>query len=263
MKAHGTYTNNFVNIVENHPLFLMAKHNRMKLMAHPLCQSLATKKFHRFGCCMFYMCFLIYAIFLGFFTTFALRIEQPHYYYNKTNIPFDSNYCENVSRKIQEWRSDDFFDMKNGLDNFLKVALYVFLCFIFTKNLYTFCGLFQIRGIKLFNNFLEMGTIFLCFLFIWDSNYQKEIKMRCPTQWQYGAFGMFLGYFTLLYYIQYIPIIGIYFIMLKIIIMRFLLFLPVLTCLIIGFGISFYRLFKDQIIFDNFAACTLSQIGNI
>jgi hypothetical protein len=263
MKTHGTYTHNFQNIVENHPLFLMAKHNRMQLMAHPLCQSLATKKFHRFGCCMFYTCFLIYAVFLGFFTTFALRIEQPQYYYNKTNITFDSNFCKNVSLKIQKWRSNDFFDMKTDFDNYLKETLYGLLSFLLMKNLYTICGLFKIRGIKLFNNVLEIGTVFLCSLFIWDYDYQKEIKMRCPTQWQYGAFGLFLGYFSLLYYIQYIPIIGIYFIMLKIIMMQFLLFLPVLTCLIIGFGISFYMLFEYETIFDNFTARTLSEMGNV
>ncbi|CAF0781095.1 unnamed protein product [Adineta steineri] len=81
------------------------------------------------------------------------------------------------------------------------------------------------------SNGTQMCTsIFIC---LYDDN-----------QWQIGAFGLYLAWATLLSYLRFIPIFGVYVIMLK-----FLWFAPVLAILICSFSfaftksISFFQLF--------------------
>lgn len=238
----------------------MAKHNQMELIAHPLSQKLANEIFYKCGFWMFSSFFLIYSVFLVLFTFIAIRIDNPLVYYNATHIDYDNGLCENVLRAIQNI-SLHGWGMKTSTDHYMKCIFNSFAILLIIKNLCMTIGFVQIDKTKLFTIILELGSIVLGFLFINDYDNQKNILMRCPTQWQYGTFGIFLGYIGLLYYIQYIPIIGIYFIMLKIIIVRFILFLPVLICLIVGFAIAFYMLFPNQLWFNNFGSRALSQIG--
>ncbi|CAF1134369.1 unnamed protein product [Adineta steineri] len=228
-------------------------------MAHPLSQGLAKNKFHKFGLWIFSIFFLIYSIFIGLFTTFAIRIKQPQHYYSITNITFDNDLCEDVLKALEKNSPDDSI-MKESWDHTLRCGLYVFLILLLAKHVWIFWSFVKISITKPFVFIFEYGAIVLCFLFISDHEYQRSVKMRCPVQWQLGAFGLFIGYLGLLYYIQYIPIIGIYVIMLKIIIVRFIFFLPVLTCLSIGFGLAFYMLLQYNESFDSFASRALSQM---
>ncbi|CAF0938935.1 unnamed protein product [Adineta steineri] len=209
------------------------------------------------------MAFLVlekfYSIFIGLFTAFAVRIEHPQHYYSITNINFTNKLCANVSNAIKKQSPDDS-GMKGLWDYLLKYSLYGFLILLLAKHVWIFWSFVKISITKPFVFIFEYGAILLCFLFISDHDYQENFKMRCPVQWQLGAFGLFIGYLGLLYYIQYIPIIGIYVIMLKIIIVRFIFFLPVLTCLSIGFGLAFYMLLQYSDKFDSFAPRVLSQM---
>lgn len=239
----------------------MAKHNRMKLMAHPLSQSLAKDIFDTCGFWMFSLFFFLYSVFIGFFTVIAVRIRHPQEYYYETNITFNSSLCENVSRAIE--KTPNSSGIKTSVDYDLRFGFNLFLILILIKNVWIIAAFIRIYFSKSFTFFFEIGSILLSYFFLRDYEYQKHVTMRCPTQWQYGAFGLFVGYLGLLYYIQYIPIIGIYVIMLKIIVIRFIFFLPVLTCLLIGFGIAFYMLFQYQDEFNNFGTRALSQMGNV
>ena len=147
------------------------------------------------------------------------------------------------------------------MDRILEYFLWLALILLGLKNLWISVGFSQIYLPKIFPFVFEIGSVVLSFFFVLDYDYQANVTVRCPTQWQYGAFGLFIGYLGLLYYIQYIPIIGVYVIMLKIVLIQFIFFIPVLACLIIGFGISFYMLFQYHPSFNDFQTRALSQIG--
>ncbi|CAF0743503.1 unnamed protein product [Adineta steineri] len=83
------------------------------------------------------------------------------------------------------------------------------------------------------SNGTQMCTsIFIC---LYDDN-----------QWQTGAFGVYLAWATLLSYLRFIPIFGVYVIMLK-----FLWFAPVLAILICPFSFAFTK----SISFFNYSIC--------
>ena len=91
----------------------------------------------------------------------------------------------------------------------------------------------------------EIALLVFSFYFIFDYDFQSKVTMRCPIQWQLGACGLFLGYVALFYYIQYIPMIGTYVIMMRVITRRFLLFLPVFLVFIVAFGLTLHMLFQN------------------
>jgi hypothetical protein len=238
----------------------MAKHNRTQLMAHPLSQSLAKKKFYRCGCEMFSLFFSVYFTFIAIFTIIAARMTHPQKYYNHLNFTFNNELCENVLRDIDNGPPGGS-GMKKPVDDMLKLVLYILIILLLVKNLWIICGFIQVHWTKIFTFLLETGATCLSFAFIWDNEYQKNVTMRCPTQWQYGAFGLLIGYLGLLYYIQYIPFIGIYVIMLKLLFIRLIFFVPVFMCLIFGFGIAFHMLLQYEDAFDPFLSHALSKIG--
>ncbi len=229
-------------------------------MAHPLSKSLSDKKFYKYGCLMFSTFFFLYSVFIVVFTITAARITHPQKYYNDFGFTFDNGSCENVSRLIGN-RSVGSPGMKGSVDDGLKTTLWILIILLWLKNSWIIIGFIQVHLTKIFTFLLELIAILLSLAFIWDAEYQEKITMRCPIQWQCGAFGLFVGYLGLLYYIQYIPFIGMYVMMLKITIIRFMFFLPVLICLIFGFGIAFYMLFQYNGKFDIFPSHALSEIG--
>ncbi|CAF1381775.1 unnamed protein product [Adineta ricciae] len=236
-KEADAYTSNYKTIVENHPLFLMALHNKMKLMADPLSRSLADIKYKKFGRWIFWASFILYIAFISLFTILAERIDHPQQYYAETNTTFDTK-----SYRLY------------------KINLYWIIAILLVKNLWIIAGFLWIYPKKILIFTFEIGALVLSIIFIFDAHYQEGVLMRCPTQWQYGVFGLFIGYLGLLYYIQYIHLIGIYAIMVKIIIVQFTFFLPVLSCFIVGFGIAFHMLFKYKEAFNNFSIRTLTEM---
>ena len=231
----------------------MAEHDRYKLMSHPLSKSLVYRKFFRFGFTFFLTSFLLYAAFLGLYTTTVLRTDHPQMYYNLTNITFDENLCRNVTAALNTTT------LKTTADTRLKITLYVFIALNAIKNLTAILLYLRTAPKKLFTFILEITSLILSCYFNFDASYQEQYTMRCPIQWQIGAVGLFFSYVALFYYIQYIPIFGIYVLMMRKILIRFLLFLPVLMVLICGFALSFYMIFQNFDAFGN-VGISLSKI---
>jgi hypothetical protein len=239
------YTIDYKTLVMNHPLFLMAVYDRYKLMAHPLSKSLVEKKFYGLSIILFMISFGLYATFLGIYTTIVLRTQHPQKYYNITGFDFDSNLCRNVTEAL----GNSNIALKGTPDIVFKNTMYVFFALIVLKNVWAIIGYIRVSSTKMFTFILEIISLGFNFYFIFDYDYQKKVTMRCPIQWQIGACGLFLGYIALFYYIQYIPIFGIYVIMMRQICIRFLLFLPILMILICAFALTLYMIFQN---FDPF-----------
>jgi hypothetical protein len=99
--------------------------------------------------------------------------------------------------------------------------------------------------------YIETATIIFSFISLYDDNrWQSELRFRCPIQWQIGAFGVFLAWATLLSYLRFIPIFGVYVVMLEVIMLKFLWFAPVLIVLICSFSSAFYMLLQNQPVFS-------------
>ena len=239
MNENEPYTLNIKTLVMNHPLFLMAKHDRYELMAHPLSRSLLYHKFFPWSMILFIIAALFYLTYLVLFTTIAMRTEHPQYYYNLTNFTFDSSLCRNVSAAL------DNTALKQEADRILRIVMYILFAFLALKNIWAIVIYILIDWRKVPRFFVEIVALVFSLYFIFDYDFQSEVTMRCPTQWQIGACGLFLGYFALLDYIRYIPTIGTYVIMMRVITIRFLFFLPVFLVFIVAFGLTFYMLFQN------------------
>ncbi len=225
-------------------------------MEHPLCRNLLNKKFLRFGFCIFFIFFLVYTAFVGIFTTIILRTKHPEYYYNITNIDFEDSLCANVCRVIANGTiSSDA--IKQTVDYWFVYVMYPLMIVILGNNIWILFSLPRFELVKIFLLFFQINAVVLSFYFIFDYDYQKKVLIRCPIQWQIGALGIFSSYIGIWYYLQYIPIIGVYAVMMTAIYIRFILFLPAILVLVSGFALCFHMIFQN---FDQFRLPILSLL---
>jgi hypothetical protein len=214
-------------------------------MGHPLSTSLINSKFFRFGFFLFILSFLFYSTFLGIYTAIVFRTQHPQFYYNLTDFAFEQNLCQNVTQALGNT------SLKATTDTRLKIGMYCFFTINVFKNLFAIILHLGTNPKKIPTYILEISSLILSYYFNFDDQYQKPFTMRCPLQWEIGAAGLFVGYTALFYYIQYIPIFGIYVLMIRTILIRFLLFLPVLMVLVCAFALSFFMIFQNFDAFGN------------
>ena len=141
--------------------------------------------------------------------------------------------------------------IKTTTDYILKHAMYVVVWSLVFKNMFTIIEILQINFVETLRYWLETVAVLLSFIFIHDRSYQMHLTFRCPLQWEYGAFALLLSWLTLLGYIQFIPIVGLYVTMLLVIMNKFLRFAPILLILISGFAFTFHMLFQNFEPFQN------------
>jgi hypothetical protein len=237
----------------NHPLFLMASCEAADLMSHRLSSRLVSEKFQKFGIFMFVLFILFYAVFLALFTTIVLRTSHPQMYYNLTNFDdFNDALCYNVSQELIKGTSG-VGGKKSSADYILKYAFYVIIWLHIAKNLCVLVEVSRVHISKTASYVLEIIALIFGFIFAYDQSYQMDLTFRCPTQWQYGAFGILISWIALLHYVQFMPVIGLYVAMLSVILRRFMNFLLVIIILISGFALSFHMLFQNFTAFENSA----------
>lgn len=111
------YTTNPHTLVHNNVLSIMCKcakqidlknseqegsdvlHN-YKLMHHPLCNQLTQLKWKQFGLPLFLTFFIIYCLYLIFFTMAMLRNKQSEYFYRLVNATFPLGYDYNETQLV-------------------------------------------------------------------------------------------------------------------------------------------------------------------
>jgi hypothetical protein len=231
-----------------------------KLLEHPVCRQLAKLKWKEFGLWIFITGFLSYTIFLGLFTWAALRNIEPAKFYDAVNVSYgdiysnrDSQTCRSVYEKLNNRSIEEIQELdhrKDTTDYVLKYLLYILLWIHVVKGLLLIFGVYRLKFRGHF--YAEVVALILCFVFLVDNwDWQRDTRLRCFDQWQSGAFGLFLGWATLLGYIRFIPYFGLYVIMLEVIVIKFLWFAPVLIILICSFAFSFFMLLSNQAPFQN------------
>ena len=141
---------------------------------------------------------------------------------------------------------------KQPVDHVLKILVIILLWIHVIKNALLIIGVH--RCSLVWRLLIETVTLILSFISLYDDDrWQSTLKFRCPMQWQIGAFGVFLAWATLLSYLRFLPIFGVYVVMLEVIILKFLWFAPVLVILICSFSSAFYMLLQNQPVFSTIA----------
>lgn len=249
-KTSVLYTSNEVDLVINHPLFIMASEEANDLMSHRLSSRLVFEKFQKFGIFLVGTFILLYATFLALFTTIVLRTSDPETYYNSANFSeFSDDLCYNVSQKVM--KGLDAGGMKTSADYILKYVFFIIIWLNIAKNICVIAEVSRVHITKTLSYWMEIIALVFGFIFAFDQSYQMDLTFRCPTQWQYGAFGILISWLALLHYVQFMPVIGLYVAMLSVILRKFMNFLLVLFVLISGFALSFHMLFQNFSAFKN------------
>ena len=155
-------------------------------MAHPLSKSLVNQKFLGISIILFLIGFGIYAVFLGIYTTIVLRTQHPQYYYNLTGFDFDSNLCRNVTQAL----TNKNIALKQTSDYIFPNSYICSFGIIVLKNAWVIISYIRVDRMKNILHFLfELISLAFGFYFIYDSDYQTKVTMRCPAQWEIGACG--------------------------------------------------------------------------
>jgi hypothetical protein len=151
--------------------------------------------------------------------------------------------------------------LKTSTDRTLKYLIYVLLWAHVIKGVLLIFRVYRWRPV--FRFYVEVIALVLGFVFLFDNEpWQVNVQLRCFSQWQVGAFGLFLGWSTLLVYIRFLPAIGLTVVMLEVIIRRFLRVVPVFLVLICSFAFSFYMLLQNQFAFGAIGLSWL-RTGNL
>lgn len=139
--------------------------------------------------------------------------------------------------------------MTEPIDRVLKICVIILVWIQIGKDAWLIIGVH--RCSLMWRLYLETVAFILSFLCLYDSSrWQIQVKLRCSQQWQMGAFGVFLAWATLLSYLRFLPIFGVYVVMLEVIMLKFLWFAPVLVILICSFSSAFYMLLQNQPVFS-------------
>ncbi|UJR32312.1 hypothetical protein I4U23_019776 [Adineta vaga] len=227
-----------------------------KLMHHPLCNQLTQLKWKQFGLPFFLISFLIYCIYLILFTIIMLRNKQPEYFYRLVNASFPNGRYANGTTQMECSQVAQYLvklniheAVKQPIDRILKMLVIVLLWIHICKDALLIIGVH--RCSLVWRLYLETISFFLGFICLYDNDqWQSKVILRCPRQWQVGAFGVFLAWATLLSYLRFLPIFGVYVVMLEVIMLKFSWFAPVLAILICSFSSAFYMLLQNQPVFS-------------
>ncbi|CAF4580342.1 unnamed protein product [Rotaria sp. Silwood1] len=226
-----------------------------KLMHHPLCSQLTQLKWKQFGLPLFLICFFIYCLYLILFTIAMLRNKQSEYFYRLVNASFPNTYyshgtplnCEEVAKRLVQLNVQEA--LKQPADRILKTLVIILLWIHVVKDVLFIIGVH--RCSLVWRIYMESITLILSFICLYDDDqWQGQLRFRCPIQWQLGAFGVFLAWTTLLSYLRFFPIFGVYVVMLEVIMIKFLWFAPVLVVLICSYSSAFYMLLQNQPVFS-------------
>jgi transient receptor potential cation channel subfamily A protein 1 len=235
-----------------HPLSIMVAAERTELLKHPLAVSLLMYKWETYGRYIYYSNLLIYVIFLGLLTTFALLVPHPETETCRAvssgnfgvNITNNTSLLTSEQRNIQEGSCDSVINFARHRA-LLTMSVFVIL-FSLIRLLMEVFQAFQLRLVHYFLswvNWIELLVFSSSILFV--MTFLSDCL--CPTiwQWQVGAIAIFLGWVDLIVFIRKLPGTGIYVVMFVDIFYTFwrLFFLSLL--LVIAFGLAFYMAFYE------------------
>lgn len=244
----------------------MVKHERKKLLMHPLTQVLLNQKWSTFGRIIYYFNFLSYLVFVGLYSAFVI-IERKKLNFTTTYEvqgkkcweEWESGYWENDT-----WIWDGTYEMEcvpismlyEGQTNFSKGFSYVVFVFAIVHLLKEILQLLiqRLRYFTEISNLLEWflyGSAFAFMIpYVMPDSITNDIfkEMTDPyLLWLVGVTSVFLCYANLVLFLRRFRLFGLYVTMFVEVTKTVVKVLIVFFVLIIGFSIVFFILFKEQV----------------
>ena len=228
---------------------IMVKHERKKLLLHPLTQVLLNQKWSTFGRFIHYFNFLTYLIFVALYSA-LLIIER-----KKLNIAtlYEENgkECYNVTN----WYHDENETLHENVEKIcfrypliLSNELFPYTVLVFTvAHLAKEIMQIIIQRFRYFteiSNLLEWLIYGSAFLF---TNQHYALERPDSPFLLLGVTSIFLCYANLVLFLRRLRLFGIYVTMFLEVTKTVIKVLLVFFVFIIGFAIVFYILFKDQV----------------
>ncbi|CAG0925113.1 unnamed protein product, partial [Notodromas monacha] len=242
------YDDNAHEIRSNHPLSLMCKFKRTRLLSHPLTKALLRQKWQQFGRYLYYMNLVFYLAFLGLLTGYIASTPGPkpvEPVEKEAALPFPPK-TENFKYNCRKLASDENISKQNQFAHAAKMALFLLAALHLVKEVFQ---IYQARFWRYFT--LENLLEWVCYvtalgLVIDFTECSESTGLREPWQWAVGAVSIFLGWINLLLFIKKFPYFGIYVIMFTDIFTTFSKFFLVFVLFVVAFGLGFYTLLQQQ-----------------
>ena len=242
----------------------MVKHERKKLLLHPLTQVLLNQKWSTFGRFIYYFNFLTYLIFVGLYSAFIIierdKLNFTTTYevkgmecYNDVYSDYDENgtlqeYEEQICYPVSE-----FYDGQTQFSKGFSYVVFVFAVVHLAKEIIQII-IQRFRYFTEISNLLEWvlyGTscaFMIPYVMPDDITNDLFAEMTDPyLLWIVGLISIFFCYANLVLFLRRFRLFGIYVTMFVEVTKTIIKVLFVFFVFIIGFSIVFYILFKEQV----------------
>lgn len=135
--------------------------------------------------------------------------------------------------------------MSDSTRSFLVIAAIILIALSVTRFVFEIaqCLLLRWNYVKDWENWMEMALYICSIMFAWV--FHTECLCPFEWQWQVGVVSMFLGWITLLVFVQKFPNTGIYVLMFLSICYTFLKAVILFALLVLAFSLTFYMVFYE------------------
>lgn len=135
--------------------------------------------------------------------------------------------------------------MSDSTRSFLVIAAIILIALSVTRFVFEIaqCLLLRWNYVKDWENWMEMALYICSIVFAWV--FHTECLCPFEWQWQVGVVSMFLGWITLLVFVQKFPNTGIYVLMFLSICYTFLKAVILFALLVLAFSLTFYMVFYE------------------
>ncbi|GAU91552.1 hypothetical protein RvY_03783-2 [Ramazzottius varieornatus] len=231
----------------------MVQHGRCELLQHPVCSSLLNKKWASYGIYSHGIQVVIYAIYLSLLTYLVcggvrtalvptLKMQTIDNIKTHYDPEFDSGNLPHLNRSAgictQDWQS---YQKVSGFYPVANLMVLMFALFNMVKESAQFASQRK-KYLKEYVNYLEWILYICTAVFVLGFYDEEEQFFGWSTRWQFGAWAIFLAWFTFMLYLQRFGLMGIYVVMFLGILKTLLRAMLVFSFLIVAFALAFHVL---------------------
>ncbi|KAG5441452.1 Transient receptor putative cation channel sub A member 1, partial [Clonorchis sinensis] len=263
LEPNRPYTKDNSVLKSNHPLLLMVKYNRPRLLEHRLVTSLMNQKWTRTSL-VYHANLFVYILYLAFYSVYMLNIHSVDaQMYAKTEntsrLPSQS-FCRRISVQGA---------LAPTNKSYLLTSKYAVLCFALLnlgKELFQF--MFNGYRYLTLENLMECGIFTLAILSVVDTDdCLRSMGLKESWQWQCGAVAIFFAWLNLLLFLRRIPTLGIFVLMFTVVMRTFTKFFVVFFLFIFAFAFGFHILLFNHVPFNSlgnsFLKTTVMMLGEL
>ena len=242
----------------------MVKHQRKKLLLHPLTQVLLSQKWSTFGRIIYYFNFLSYLVFVGLYSAFIIIERRKLNFTTTYEVQGQECYDEDLSYYDENKTWVEYYEpvcypvsqIYDGQTVFTKGFSYIVFAFAVTHLVKEILQIIiqRVRYFTEISNLLEWllyssaSAFMIPYVLPDDVTNDMFKQMKDPyLLWVVGVTSIFLCYANLVLFLRRFRLFGIYVTMFVEVTKTVLKVLIVFFVFIIGFSMVFFILFKEQV----------------